>query len=298
VVLLNLVIGSILIGGVYALFSVGLSLLLGAMRVFNIAHGAILTGTALFTISIARHTGWHWIPLILCGAGIGALLGVPLEFLGIRPFRKGRVLREDMEKGTMIATLALVFIANDLMTHYTHAQIWSFPFGTFPTNVVRIGGVGLGVIYFINFGVALALIAAVAAGLRFTQAGRAVRAISMDHRSAYLLGVNVNRYSLFTAMLSSLLAGVAGVLLGMAFSAVTFSFGDDLLFQGFVIVILGGLGSIVGTLAAALLLALLQGVVAYYTGGSWGQAIALGVLVLLLVFRPQGIFGKPEIVRA
>jgi branched-chain amino acid transport system permease protein len=297
-VLLNLVIGSILIGGVYALFSVGLSLLLGAMRVFNIAHGAVLTATALFTISIARHTGWHIVPLVFCGAGIGALMGIPLEFLGIRPFRKGRVLRDDMEKGTMIATLALLYIANDLMTHYTHAQIWSFPFGTFPTNVVRIAGVGLGVIYFINFGIAIVLIGLVAAALRFTQAGRAVRAISSDHRSAYLLGVNVNRYSLVTSMLSCSLAGVAGVLLGMAFSAVTFTFGDDLLFQGFVIVILGGLGSVMGTLAAALFLALLQGVVAYYTGGSWGQAIALGVLVVLFVFRPQGLFGRAEIVRA
>jgi branched-chain amino acid transport system permease protein len=298
VVLLNLVIGSVLIGGVYALFSVGLSLLLGAMRVFNIAHGAILTATALFTISIARHTGWHMAALVVCGAGIGALLGIPLEFLGIRPFRKGRVLREDMEKGTMIATLALVFIANDLMTHYTQGQIWSFPFGTAPSNVVRIGGVGLGIVYFINFGVAIALIAAVAAALRYTQAGRAIRAISMDHRSAYLLGVNVNRYSLSTAMLSSALAGVAGVLLGLAFSSVTYSFGDDLLFQGFVIVILGGLGSVVGTLVAALLLALLEGLVAYYTGGSWGEAIALGVLVALLVFRPQGLFGRPDVVRA
>jgi branched-chain amino acid transport system permease protein len=298
VILVNLFISSVLIGGVYALFSVGLSLLLGAMRVFNLAHGAVFTATALFTISIARHTGWHWIPLIGCGAAIGALLGIPLEFLGIRPFRKGRVLREDMEKGTMISTLALVYVANDLTTHYTNAGIWAFPFGTFPTDVVHIGDSGIGIIYYINFIVALVLIGLVAAALRFTQAGRAVRGISMDYRASYLLGVNVNRYSLTTAMVSSMLAGVAGVLLAMAFSAVDYSFGDQLLFQGFVIVILGGLGSVAGTLLAALFLSIIEGFIAYYTGGTWGEAIALGILIVVLLVRPQGLFGRPDIVRA
>jgi branched-chain amino acid transport system permease protein len=184
------------------------------------------------------------------------------------------------------------------MAHYTRAEVWYFPFGTFPTNVVRLGGVGLGVIYFINFGVAVVLIAGIAAALRFTQAGRAIRAISSNHRSAYLLGVNVNRYSLVTSTISCMLAGVAGVLLGMAFTAVTYTFGDDLLFQGFVIVILGGLGSVIGTLVAAEFLAIVTGTTAYYTGGSWGQAIALGMLIVLLIFRPQGLFGRPEVIRA
>jgi branched-chain amino acid transport system permease protein len=297
-VLLNILLSSVLVGGIYALFAVGLSLLLGVMRVFNIAHGALLTVVAMATISVARHTGWGFVPLVLVAVGMGAALGVPLELLAIRPFRRVRLLREDMEHGTMLATLAFLFVANNLLIHYTGAAIWLFPGGSFPTNIIRIGDVGHGVVYFIAFAVSIALILLLGLAIQRTQIGRAVRAIAADYRSARLLGINVDGYSLAMAVLASALAGLAGVLLGMAFTAVSWNFGDELLFQGFAIVVLGGLGSIPGTLIAALSLSILQGLVAYYAGGSWNDAIAFGVLMLVLALRPQGIFGRPEVVRA
>jgi branched-chain amino acid transport system permease protein len=298
-VLVNVIIGGLLIGGVYALFSVGLSLLLGALRIFNLMHGSVLTASTLITIAFAhRHPGLHLFSLLVIGALVGAALGIPIEFLAIRPFRRRGLSREDMQHATMLATLAGVLIANDLMTHYTNAATRYFPYGSFPTNIVSIGGVQEGVIYPISFGVGVGLLGVVASVLRFTSVGRTVRAIASDHRAASLLGVNVNRYSLVCLMTSCALAGVAGVLLGMVFTSVTYSFGDDLLFQGFIIIVVGGLGSIGGTLCAALGLGVLEGVASYYTGGTWGELAAFGVFMLVLLYRPQGLFGKPEAFRA
>jgi branched-chain amino acid transport system permease protein len=298
VIQLNLLLSSVLFGGVYALFAVGLSLLLGVMRIFNVAHGAVFTIAALSTIEIAKATGWTWIPLILIGAGIGFLLGVPIEVLAVLPFRRSQLLREDMENGTMLATLALLYIANALTTHYTQASLWTYPYGTFPTDIVRLGSIGLNVIYYINFGVAIVLIAVLALVINRTQLGRAVRAIASDYRSARLLGINVGRFSLGLTCTASMLAGTAGVLLGMAFNAVQWDFGDTFLFQGFVIVVLGGVGSILGTLIAAMLMSSVETFTAYYAGGSWSEAIAFGLLMLFLVVRPQGILGRVEAVRA
>jgi branched-chain amino acid transport system permease protein len=297
-IFISLFISGALVGGIYALFAIGLSLLLGVMRVFTVAHGAVLSATALLTIHIANETGWKWLPLIGIGAAIGAGWGIPLELLAIRPFRKRRLLGPDMEHATLIGTFALLYIANALMIHFTEAQTSYFPFGTYPTKAITVGELGQGVIYYIDFVVALVLITLLAAAVRFTQAGRAIRAIASDFRSAQLLGINVNRYSLATSMIACSLAGVAGVLLGMALNAVDYAFGENLLFQGFVIVVVGGVGSISGTLVAALVLAILQSEVGYHLGGDWSSVIAFGVLILFLAVRPQGFFGRVEPERA
>lgn len=296
-VFISLFVAGVLVGGIYALFAIGLSLLLGVMRVFTVAHGAVLSATALLTIHIANQTHWKWLPLIAVGAAIGAGFGIPLEFLAIRPFRKRRLLGSDMEHATLISTFALLYIANALMIHYTEAQTSFFPFDTYPTKAITIGDIGQGVIYYIDFAVALVLITLLAAAVRFTQAGRAIRAIASDFRSAQLLGINVNAYSLGTSMVACSLAGVAGVLLGMALNAVDYAFGDNLLFQGFVIVVVGGVGSI-WTLLAAIVLALLQSEIGYHLGGDWSSVIAFGVLILFLAVRPQGFFGRAEPERA
>lgn len=297
-VFISLLVSGTLIGGVYALFAIGLSLLLGVMRVFTVAHGAVLTATALIVITIAHHTGWTWLPLIGLGALVGGAWGIPLEFLAIRPFRSGRLLTSDMEHATLISTFALLYIANALMVHYTEAQVLYFPFHVYPTGAITIGGIGEGIIYYINFGFALGLIALLAAVVRFTQFGRAIRAIASDFRAAQLLGINVNVYSLATSVIACSLAGIAGVLLGFAFNSVDYSFGDNLLYQGFVIVVLGGIGSIWGTLVAAVLLSLLQSEIGYHAGGDWASIISFGALIVILIARPQGFFGRLEPERA
>ena len=296
---LNLLLSGILFGGVYALFAVGLSLLFGVMHVFNIAHGAVFTVAALLTISIANHTGWSWIVLVFIGAGIGALLGVVIEFLAVRPFRRLQLRQEDMEHATLIATLSLLIVTNALTTHYTAAQYLSYPADTFPTGVVRlVGDFGFSVMLYINFGISVALLAILALVIKRTQVGRAIRAIASDYRAARLLGINVDAFSLGLSVLASAFAGTAGVLLAMTFNAVAWDFGDTFLFIGFVIVVLGGAGSILGTLIAAVMLTTTMAFTAYYLGGNWSEAVSFVLLMLFLAVRPRGLFGRAEIVRA
>jgi branched-chain amino acid transport system permease protein len=297
-IFVTILITSVLVGGVYALFAVGLSLLAGTMRVFNVAHGAVATAAALVAIKLAADYGWGIAPLVLVGAAVGAGLAIPLEFLCIRPFRKAGLLREDMEHGTLLATLALFFVMSTVMTDLTKGNVSLFPYGTYPTNVVRVGNISVGVMYFVNFAAAVLLMGLLTAALRFTQVGRAVRALTSDHRAAQLLGINVARYSLGSAVAACSLAGTAGVLLATFFNSVTFQFGDQFLHQGFVIIVIGGMGSVPGAAIGALMLALIEGFVAYYKGGSWAEAVAFSVLIVFLLLRPQGIFGRAEVARA
>jgi branched-chain amino acid transport system permease protein len=296
--LLSLLISSILLAGAYALFSVGLSLQLGVLKVFNLAHGAVLTATTLTLIRIAEHTQWSLYQLVPLALFIGAGFGLILEFLAIRPIRRKNASADDREHAAMISTLAVLLAANVLTVHFTHGQAWLFPFGTFENKAYIFGGLGIQLIYIVNFVVAVSIIFALAAIVRFTQTGRALRAIAEDQKAAELLGINVGAYAMGTTIVASALAGLAGLLLGVALNSVSFDFGDTFLYFAFVIIVLGGMGSILGTLVAAIILAMTQSLVGYYAGGSWNTAVALVVLILVLVVRPHGLFGRAEVQRA
>jgi branched-chain amino acid transport system permease protein len=241
--------------------------------------------------------------LLVAGAIAGALVGVFIESVAFRPLRRSR--RHDAhsrEWSTLISSLAVLTILQSLAQLYTFKftdnQIIRFPLSTFQSRIIEIGGIEVRSISLVMFAVAVLLIAATWWVVRFTQAGRAARAVAADPEAAEMLGINVGRYAMAIVGSAGAMVGVAGILIGVAFNSVDFLTGEQYLLRGFAVVVLGGIGSVMGTLAGGLVLGLAEGLTVHFIGSSWVEAVAFGVLFVVLVLRPQGLFGQAEVDRA
>jgi branched-chain amino acid transport system permease protein len=131
-----------------------------------------------------------------------------------------------------------------------------------------------------------------------TQVGRSLRAIATNVAMAELIGINVRTYSTASAVITGALGGLAGALLATIFVSFDTSFGDQFFVRGFEVVVVAGLGSILGTLVGGVGLGLTETLIAYYGGGAWTTAGGVVLIALILILRPNGLFGRQEVGRA
>jgi branched-chain amino acid transport system permease protein len=291
------VLNGLLLGGVYALFAVGLTLSLGVARVMNLAHGVTLSLAAIAGVKLSSAVDIGFPLLLVFGAIVGGVVGVLLELLAFRPLRAG-LSERNIEMPSLVASLAVVFILQTIAQHWTNAEVISYPSSVFQSHQVDLGPLTARSILLITFVIAVVLVTAVWAVLTRTQAGRAVRAVAMDEEAAGMVAINARQVKLLTMVASGALAGIAGILIGLSLGAVDFNMGESQILRGFTVVILGGIGSVPGALFGGLLLGVTEGVTVDLAGSSWQAAASFVLLFAFLVARPQGIFGKPLIDRA
>lgn len=291
------VLNGLLLGGVYALFAVGLTLSLGVARVMNLAHGVTLSLAAIAGVKLTADVDLPLPILLLFGAAVGGVIGVLLEFFCFRPLRAGPSER-NIEMPSLVASLAVVFILQTIAQKWTNADVINFSPDVFQSRQVDLGPLTTRSILIVTFVVAVVLVGATWWVLTKTQAGRAVRAVALDEEAAGMVGINASRVKLATMVVSSALAGVAGILIGLSLGSVDFNMGESQLLRGFTVVILGGIGSVPGALIGGLLLGVSEGVTVQLFGSSWQAAASFTLLIVFLIFRPQGIFGKPVVDRA
>jgi branched-chain amino acid transport system permease protein len=295
--LLQQLFNGLLSGGVYALFAVGLTLSLGALRVMNLAHGVTLALAAIAGVRLGVDVDVPFALLILFGACVGAALGLVLELVAFRPLRAGYAER-NIEMPSLVASLAMLFILQTVAQQWTDAEILAFPADVYRSQPVDVGPFSTRSILILMFVVAVLLVVACWWVLNRTQAGRAVRAVALDEEAAGMVGINARRLKLMTMAASSALAGVAGILIAAALGAVEFTMGEPLLLKGFAVVILGGIGSVPGALVGGLILGVTEGASNHVLGSGWQQAAAFVLLIGFLLVRPQGIFGQVSVDRA
>ena len=285
------------LGGLYALFALGLTLSLGVARVVNLAHGVTLSLVAIVAIKLSTSVHIPFPLLVLVGAGAGAVVGIGLELVAFRPLRAGPSER-NVEMPSLVSSLALLLIIQTALEKWTNAQTLDFPVRVFNNTDVSLGPFKTQWILIVTVLLGSILVLAVWWMLRKTQMGRAMRAVAIDDEAAASLGINANVVKLFTISLSSALAGVAGVLLAVALGAVDFTSGQDQLLRGFSVVILGGIGSVPGALLGGLLLGVLEGATIHFAGSQWQPAVSFVVLIVVLLARPAGLFGRKVVDRA
>jgi branched-chain amino acid transport system permease protein len=296
--MLELVVAATLLGGVYALFAAGLTISLGVMRVFNVAYGAVLTLVTIAVIDINARVALPFVALVLLAVVLGGILGALVELIAVTPLSRTWRAADERSEATFISTLAVLLILQSVALNVTNAQLVRFPANVLPSATYVVAGIHIRGDFFLPAGIGVLLIVIAWVIMRWTQTGRCLRAIAADPHMASLLGINVPLYSFGSAVAAGSLAGLAGVLLAALFPAVDFLFGDQFLLRGFVIVILGGLGSIPGVLVGAVVLSIAEGLVAYFGGSGWRLLASGAVVVLILLFRPQGIFGRREVDRS
>lgn len=276
----------LVLGSAYALFALGLTLVFGIQRVLNLAHGAVFMWGALVGLLLVTELGVPFLPaLLLAGVAVG-LLNVVVDFVAFRPLRR----RGASEFGALVSSLGASLILVNLSQRVTGAQTLRFPADSFPSEAFMVAGIRLSLVQVTVVAVGAVLLLALLVYLYQTSLGRQVRAVAISERTAQLLGVSTEKVYLQTFFISGALAGITGVLLGISFNSVHSFMGDDLLLRAFVVIVLGGLGSIQGAVVAGLLMGLAQTFLVAYTSSELSDVAIFTALIAFLLFRPQGMF--------
>ncbi|MFO1067716.1 MAG: branched-chain amino acid ABC transporter permease [Geminicoccaceae bacterium] len=283
--ILNAVIQGIMLGGLYALLAAGLSLIFGVMRLVNIAHGDLIVLAGYLAFVVVSVLGIHPLLSLVIVVPLMAALGYALQ-RGIL----NRTLGPDILPPLLVTFGLAVILQNGLLQAFT-ADSRKLQAGAIETVSVGLpGGLAVGVLPLIMFGVAVAIIAGLQLVFYRTELGRAFRATSDDPATARLMGIdNAHVFGLAMALALAVCA-VAGVFLGIR-SIFDPAIGPARLLFAFEAVIIGGLGSLWGTLAGGIILGVAQGIGAEIDPG-WQILMGHLVFLAVLIFRPQGLFPK------
>jgi branched-subunit amino acid ABC-type transport system permease component len=271
---------------ILALASVGLTLQFGVTNYVNFAYGELLTFGAYFAWLANSHYGWNiWVALLV-GAILTGALAVIINLIVLAPFTK----RQYPVLFMLVVTFGLSLILSNVLLaiygadfqRYTVARDAQYSIGPFLLTANQL----------IIIGIAIVAMVGVHVLLNYTKVGKAMRAMSDNPTLARNCGIDTEMVTNFTWFLSGLLAGLAGVVLALNITSFQPAFGGDFLFVIFAAVILGGIGRPYGAMAGALVIGIVTEVAAVPLSSDFKNDAAFAILVLVLLFRPQGIFAS------
>ena len=275
------------LGCVYALFALGFTLIFGVLGVVNLSHGAVfMVGAYAAEQAVVRFAFPLWGALLFAFVFCGSL-GLLIDFLVLRPLRA----RSAPHLIPMIATIGVAIILNNGVQGIFGAQNLRFPSGLVSEDSLQLGNITLTALELGIILMSFVLMAVLLLTLKKTQLGRALRAIAESPKAAYLVGINVEGLFYLTSFAAAGLGGVAGVLIGLYSNALFPLMGQPMLHKGIAVIILGGMGDIRGALLGGLFLGFAEVLSVAYIGSSMRDAVAFGLLFLILLLRPKGLFG-------
>ncbi|HWE59778.1 MAG TPA: branched-chain amino acid ABC transporter permease [Solirubrobacteraceae bacterium] len=285
---LEAVIDGILTGGVYALMAAGLTLIFGVMDIINIAQGVMVILGAYLSLELSVHLGIGLLPGLLITVPLMFCLGVSVEFLFMRRLRD-----QDRTQMSILVTYAVAIVIEGILTAIYGVNYQQLS-ASYVNSSVHVFGFYLPDIYLIGFGLAVALLIALYYMLYRTKFGRAVRASLQNRTAADLIGIDVNRVRTISVGVGVAVTAVGGMVFG-ATNAFNPNTGYDLISRLLAIVILGGMGSIAGAMAASVFILVINDVVAAWWSPTWAPIVYFAALVIVLSFRPQGLFGRAAV---
>lgn len=297
------------VGGVYALFALGYTLVFSILRVINFTHGALfalgayftyaLTGSAfgfngLFANSALPFSLPFWLAGLVGGA-LAGVVGMGVERVAFKPLRD----RNADPLLTLVSSLGMAVVIVNLIQLLVGAEIYSYPqsvLAGLPPALVFGSGTGtirIRTVQAIIFVVSMILVVLLTLLINRTRLGKALRAISEDATTSSLLGINTDRHILFTFFLSGFLGGIAGVLIGLSVGIAGPYFGIVFGLKGLAVMVLGGLGSIPGAVVGGFAIGMAEALVPpEYV--AYKEVIAFLFLFVMLLIRPQGLLGRPQ----
>lgn len=267
---------------IYAMLAVGFTLVFGVARILNLAHGAFYAMGAYLTYLFAVVLKLPLFAAAALAIGITALFGLVVERVLIRPQRSSAM-------AVMMVTLALTLVVEQGILVTFGSEVINVP--AFVDAKLTIGGADIGGQQMLALVVAVSALAVLWLLIQHTRAGAAILAISQDPLAAQYMGIPIDRVYGRVVALSAALAALAGVMAGPFLSASPFM-AMPALTKAFAIVIVGGLGSLPGSIMAAILLGFAETAVAYLVSSSWTEVVSLTAVILTLLLRPAGLRGK------
>jgi branched-chain amino acid transport system permease protein len=273
----------ILTGGVYALMASGLTLIFGVMRIINVGHGALVILGAYLSFALFR--SYHMDPFLTLIVTMPVMfgLGVALQLLFIRP------LKTDREALSVLVTYAIALgiegvLAVAFTTKYVELRAW------YETASFSIFGFYITYVYVFGFLLCLAILAALFLMLYRTTFGGAIRATMLNRTAAQLIGIDVDRVSALAFGVGVATAAAGGVVFGIT-NAFNPGSHYDLISRLLTIIVLGGLGSLRGAVVAALIMLVTEDITAVLISPVWANFVFFIILVIVLILRPQGLYG-------
>ncbi len=288
----QLLIAALVTGSIYALVAVGLNLIYGTMRMLNVAHGDLAMIGAYVAFWMFTLFGLSpFLSLFLAMALSALLAAIFYQFIFKRVMASSKLL-DRAEANSLLVFFGIAVI----LQNGTAALFTTNPRGfQYLDQVLQIGNAAITANRLATLILSLILVVAVVAFFRFTLVGLALRALIQDRTASQIVGINIERIFLYSFMLGFALSGLAGGLVSM-YEQIWPFMGFPYTIAAFVIIILGGLGNLFGSLAAGMILGVLETFGIAITGPNFRSILIYGVLILVLLLRPQGLFGGKRVV--
>jgi branched-chain amino acid transport system permease protein len=284
---------AIFIGSIYALFAVGFALVFSVLDILNLAHPAVFMLGAFAALFCMSTLGLPAAAAVVIAFIATGLFGIVLDRIAFAPLRR----RDAPPLSAMISSIAVAAIVVRLVELRYGTDYLSYPPGTLPDLPVTLGEARLDGLRLVIIGLVFILMLALTYLVRRTRLGRELRALAENPRAARLLGVNVDRAIAITFFISSALGGIAGVLLGFAYNSIYPQMGTLYELKAFTVMVVGGMGSLPGTVLGAFILGLGEVASIVFLPSELRDAFAFGLLFLILVVRPQGLLGQRTVDR-
>jgi len=276
------------LGAVYALFATGYTLVFGVLDILNLAHAAIFTAAAFAAFSLAA-SGMPLTAAFLIAAVMAGIMGILLDRVAFAPLRA----RNAGTLVPLISSIGVAIIIGAALRGIYGVDERHFTTGGLDTaTTIHLGPVTFTIVELTIFLAAIALMLVLSWILRATTLGRRIRAVAEDRVAAALLGVDLERTIAATFFIASSLGGAAGILTGLEYNSVTLDMGAPIELKGLAVIILGGMGSVTGAVIGGFILGAVETLSIAYGASAWRDAVVFGVMFVLLVVRPTGLFGK------
>lgn len=282
---LQILINGIAVGSIYALIATGFALIFNVLKFSNFSHGATMTMCAFAAYYLVSSTGGGLLPTLAVAGAAGALIALFGEFVGFRRI----LLNHSSSTYFFVSSITLGTLYEGLVTIKAGSNFFNFP-SFFATPTISAGGLVISTSDAMMFGISAVTLLVLALVIQKTRLGRALRAVSFDRDTAQLMGINSTRIIQLTFVISGILAGIAGVFLGIKYTL--YPTLGSLVVKGFIASVIGGLGSLTGAVAGALLLGIVETVLLSLLGSGYSTIATFAIMLVFLLVRPQGIAGS------
>ena len=282
--ILPYLLSGISVGGQYALIAVGYTMVYGILRLINFAHGDIFTAAGFFMVYIATSLPVGFaIPLVVA---LTVLLGFTVERVAYKP------LRTAPRMSVMISAIGVSYLLQNLMWYVTGGLAKQYPAMPWLSNSITLGTATTKVVTLVTPLLTVLLVIALVTIIQKTKIGMAMRAVSKDFETAQLMGIKINSVISTTFIIGSLLAAVGSVLYFSNYTSVTPTVGAMPGLKAFVAAVFGGIGSIPGAVIGALIIGICENIIKALGYTTFSDAFTFALLIVILLFKPTGLFGE------
>lgn len=283
-IIVQLVISGVLLGGIYALISVGLTLIFGVSRIKNFAHGDFVMLAMYISYSLSQLLSADPYIILPLTTVMLFVFGVLISMFIIRPINKAPQVAQ------IFATVGLGLVLQNIVLMWYGADFRTTK-SVISNEIIRFQGVSISAPLLTAFVVAISVIALITLFLKKSYTGKAMRAVSQNRKAAMLMCIDVKKIDMFTFGLGAACAGLAGALLAPIYPSYP-TIGMNLVLICFVVVVLGGLGSVEGALVGGILIGMIETLSGFFIGSELRQLAYFIVFICVLLLKPAGLFGK------